>query len=66
MRAHLHDFHNVVSAPARVPRSMIAALQGVTFGLALDVLWAASDADTTFSISEVEIWAAVDTGTLAT
>ena len=45
---------------------MIAAVQGVIFGLALDMLWAASDADATFSISEVEIWPAVDTGALAT
>jgi enoyl-CoA hydratase/carnithine racemase len=51
---------------------MIAAVQGVAFGLALDavctvdMLWAASDAEATFSIKEVEIWLAADRGTLAT
>ena len=71
-RAHLDDFHSAVSAPARIPRPMIAAVHGVTFRLALDalcavdMLWAASDAHATFSIKEVEIWLAAGMGTLAT
>jgi enoyl-CoA hydratase/carnithine racemase len=69
--AHLHDFQNAVSAPARVPQPTIAAVQGVAFGLTfdalctVDVLWEASD-DATFNIKEVEIWLAADTDTLAT
>jgi enoyl-CoA hydratase/carnithine racemase len=51
---------------------MIAAVDGVTFRLALDalcavdMLWAASDAHATFSIKEVEIWLAAGMGTLVT
>jgi delta(3,5)-delta(2,4)-dienoyl-CoA isomerase len=68
-RAHLRDFQNAIGAPARIPQPVIAAIHGTAFGLALDLLcavdvrWAASDA--AFSIREVDVGLAADTGTLA-
>ncbi|KAF8472261.1 ClpP/crotonase [Russula ochroleuca] len=68
-RAHLLSFQNAIGAPARIPQPVIAAVHGVAFGLALDLLsvvdvrWAASDA--AFSIKEVDVGLAADTGTLA-
>jgi delta(3,5)-delta(2,4)-dienoyl-CoA isomerase len=68
-RAHLRDFQNAIGAPARIPQPVIAAIHGTAFGLALDLLcavdvrWAASDA--AFSIKEVDVGLAADTGTLA-
>ena len=69
MRTHVRDFQNAISAPARIPQPVIAAVHGVAFGLALDALcavdvrWAASDA--VFSIKEVDVGLAADIGTLA-
>jgi delta(3,5)-delta(2,4)-dienoyl-CoA isomerase len=68
-RAHLRVFQNAIGAPARIPQPVIAAVHGTAFGLALDMLcavdvrWAASDA--AFSIKEVDVGLAADTGTLA-
>jgi delta(3,5)-delta(2,4)-dienoyl-CoA isomerase len=68
-RSHLRDFQNAIGAPARIPQPVIAAVHGVAYGLALDALcavdvrWAASDA--VFSIKEVDVGLAADTGTLA-
>ena len=68
-RAHLRTFQNAIDAPARIPQPVIAAVHGTALGLALDMLcavdvrWAASDA--VFSIKEVDVGLAADTGTLA-
>jgi delta(3,5)-delta(2,4)-dienoyl-CoA isomerase len=69
MRTHLRDFQHAIGAPARIPQPVIAAIHGTAFGLALDLLcavdvrWAASDA--AFSIKEVDVGLAADSGTLA-
>ena len=66
---HLRDFRHAISAPARIPRLVIAAVHSVAFGLALDALcavdvrWAASDAVS--SVKEVDVGLVVDTGALA-
>ncbi|KAF8502688.1 ClpP/crotonase [Russula emetica] len=68
-RSHIRDFQNAIGAPARIPQPVIAAIHGTAFGLALDLLcavdvrWAASDV--AFSIKEVDVGLAADTGTLA-
>ena len=69
-RTHFHDFQIAVTAPALIPRPVIAALHGVAFGFPLDALcavylcWAASDAR--ISIEELDVGLlAADKGTLA-
>ncbi|KAH9960036.1 ClpP/crotonase [Lactifluus volemus] len=69
IRTHLLAFQHAIGAPSRIPQPVIAAVHGVTFGLALDALsavdvrWAATDAS--FSIKEVDVGLAADLGTLA-
>ena len=66
----LHDFQIAVTAPALIPRLVIAALHGVAFGFpldalcAVDVCWAASDAR--IGIEELDVGLlAANKGTLA-
>jgi Delta3,5-Delta2,4-dienoyl-CoA isomerase len=69
MRTHLRNFQHAIGAPARIPQPVIAAVHGISIGLAVDALgavdvrWAAADA--TFSIREVDVGLAADLGTLA-
>ena len=68
-RARLRDFQHAIGALVRIPQPVIAAVHGTAIGLTLDLLcavdvcWAASDV--TFSIKEVDVGLAADTGTLA-
>ncbi|KIK79305.1 hypothetical protein PAXRUDRAFT_834179 [Paxillus rubicundulus Ve08.2h10] len=69
LRAHLLAFQHAISAPERCPVPLIAAVHGVAYGLAIDII-AACDvryaaAGATFSIKEVDVGLAADIGTLA-
>ena len=62
---HLHNFQSVITAPARIPRPVIAAVLGVAFGFLLDALCAV-DSDARISIEEVDVGLlAADKGALA-
>ncbi|KAF9218616.1 Delta2-dienoyl-CoA-isomerase [Gyrodon lividus] len=69
LRTHLLAFQDAISAPERCPVPVIAAVHGVAYGLAIDIIaacdvrYAAGDA--TFSIKEVDVGLAADIGTLA-
>lgn len=68
-RAYVRAFQHAIGAPTRIPQPVIAAVHGLAYGLAIDLLcavdvrWAASDAK--FSIKEVDVGLAADVGTLA-
>lgn len=68
-RSYLRAFQHAIGAPARIPQPVIAAVHGLSYGLAIDALcavdvrWAASDVK--FSIKEVDVGLAADVGTLA-
>ncbi|KAI0059774.1 ClpP/crotonase [Artomyces pyxidatus] len=69
VRKQVGEFQHAISAAARCAVPVIAAVHGVAFGLAVDIIsacdirYAASDA--LFSIKEVEVGLAADIGTLA-
>lgn len=65
----MRDFQRAIDAPTRIPQPVLAAVHGVTFGLALDLLSAVdvrlAATDVAFSIREVDVGLAADIGTLA-
>ena len=65
----MRNFQRAIGAPTRIPQPVIAAVHGVAFGLALDLLSAVdvrlAAADAAFSIKEVDVGLAADIGTLA-
>ncbi|EIN13100.1 ClpP/crotonase [Punctularia strigosozonata HHB-11173 SS5] len=69
LRPEILSFQHAISAPERCPVPVIAAVHGVAFGLAIDIIaacdirYAARDA--TFSIKEADVGLAADIGTLA-
>ncbi|KAI6153034.1 ClpP/crotonase-like domain-containing protein [Pisolithus tinctorius] len=69
LRRHVLSFQAAISSPERCPVPVIAAIHGVAYGLAVDIIagcdirYAASD--TTFSIKEFDVGLAPDIGTLA-
>ncbi|SPO29104.1 related to delta3,5-delta2,4-dienoyl-coa isomerase precursor [Ustilago trichophora] len=68
MRAHVRDFQQAISWFEHVEKPVIAAVHGVAFGLAIDILSACdirySTHDARFSIKEVDVGLAADIGTL--
>jgi enoyl-CoA hydratase/carnithine racemase len=68
-RAHLNDFKNAIGAPACIPQREITPVDGVTFGLALDVLYAVdmrqAASDAASNSKEVDVGLPVDLGTPA-
>lgn len=69
LRRHVLAFQAAISSPERCPVPVIAAIHGVAYGLAVDLIagcdirYAASN--TMFSIKEVDVGLAPDIGTLA-
>lgn len=68
MRAHVRDFQEAISWFEYVEKPVIAAVHGVAFGLAIDIMSACdirySTHDARFSIKEVDVGLAADIGTL--
>ncbi|KAF8841431.1 ClpP/crotonase [Paxillus ammoniavirescens] len=69
LRKRLLAFQHAISAPERCPVPVIAAVHGVAYGLAIDII-AACDVryaavGATFSVKEVDVGLAADIGTLA-
>ncbi|KAI6121293.1 ClpP/crotonase-like domain-containing protein [Pisolithus sp. B1] len=69
LRRHVLSFQAAISSPERCPVPVIAAVHGIAYGLAVDLV-AACDiryaaSDTRFSIKEVDVGLAPDIGTLA-
>ncbi|KAF8596925.1 ClpP/crotonase [Ceratobasidium sp. AG-I] len=69
LREHILHFQSCISAIERCTQPVIAAVHGVAFGLAIDILSACdirySSTNTRFSIKEVDVGLAADIGTLA-
>ncbi|GJE89223.1 ClpP/crotonase [Phanerochaete sordida] len=69
IREHIAQFQDSIAAPERCPVPVIAAIHGVAYGLAIDIMsacdvrYAAENAR--FSVKEVDIGLAADIGTLA-
>ncbi|CCO34897.1 enoyl-CoA hydratase [Rhizoctonia solani AG-1 IB] len=69
LRSHLMHFQSCISAIERCNQPVIAAVNGVAYGLAIDILCACdvrySSSNTRFSIKEVDVGLAADIGTLS-
>ncbi|KIM51128.1 hypothetical protein SCLCIDRAFT_1224822 [Scleroderma citrinum Foug A] len=69
LREHILTFQAAISAPERCPAPVIAAIHGIAYGLAVDIITACdiryAASDTRFSIKEVDVGLAPDIGTLA-
>ena len=68
MRDHIRDFQSAISSLAKCRKPVVACLNGLSLGLAVDIATAADvrlcSTDTKFSVREVEIGLAADIGTL--
>lgn len=68
LKKHIDDFQYCVSAPARINTPTIAVLNGINYGLALDLAAACTVriaiADAKFSIREIKIGITADMGSL--
>ncbi|KAF9741667.1 enoyl-hydratase isomerase family protein [Paraphaeosphaeria minitans] len=69
LRRHIFEFQGCITALEKCEKPIIAALHGISYGLALDISLACDirlcAADTRFSIKEVDIGLAADIGTLS-
>ncbi|KAF8519165.1 ClpP/crotonase [Gautieria morchelliformis] len=69
LRDHILQFQSCISAIEETPQPVIAAVHGVAFGLAIDIISACdiryAATSTVFSIKEVDVGLAADIGTLA-
>lgn len=68
MRDHIRDFQAAITSLAKCRKPVVACLNGLSLGLAVDLATACDvrlcSADTKFSVREVEIGLAADIGTL--
>ncbi|CUA67579.1 hypothetical protein RSOLAG22IIIB_07447 [Rhizoctonia solani] len=69
LRDHILHFQSCISAIERCTQPVIAAVNGIAYGLAIDILCACdvrySSSKTRFSIKEVDVGLAADIGTLS-
>ncbi|CAE6421716.1 unnamed protein product [Rhizoctonia solani] len=69
LRDHILHFQSCISAIERCAQPVIAAVNGIAYGLAIDILCACdvrySSSKTRFSIKEVDVGLAADIGTLS-
>lgn len=69
LRRHILELQDVVSSVARCEKPVIALVHGYTFGLGIDLSTACdirmAEANTKFSVKEVDIGLAADVGTLS-
>ncbi|KAH7338338.1 ClpP/crotonase-like domain-containing protein [Rhizoctonia solani] len=69
LRDHVLYFQSCISAIKRCNQPVIAAVNGIAYGLAIDILCACdvrySSSNTRFSIKEVDVGLAADIGTLS-
>ncbi|EUC59227.1 enoyl-CoA hydratase/isomerase [Rhizoctonia solani AG-3 Rhs1AP] len=69
LRDHVLHFQSCISAIERCAQPVIAAVNGIAYGLAIDILCACdirySSSSTRFSIKEVDVGLAADIGTLS-
>ena len=69
LRRHVQDYQDAVSAVEKCEKPVIAAMHGISYGLAIDMTTCCDiricSKDTRFSVREVEIGIAADVGTLS-
>ncbi|CAE6447956.1 unnamed protein product [Rhizoctonia solani] len=69
LRDHIVHFQSCISAIERCAQPVIAAVNGIAYGLAIDIICACdvrySSSKTRFSIKEVDVGLAADIGTLS-
>ncbi|KAK4177842.1 ClpP/crotonase-like domain-containing protein [Triangularia setosa] len=69
LRRHIAEFQECISAVEKCEKPVIAAMHGISIGLAIDISCCADvricAADTRFAVKEVDIGLAADIGTLA-